>query len=135
MVHQQKWSKNRNRLLAQPLTTIANPVIHDKSDNQYANDTIAKPGDSDEDRTVTYADGSQVKQKDMTATGMIWQDTQNFISYNPGGAATLTPASNGGTITNYAEKPADATVGNVDMAKYLDWLGKHGYTLGDLQVQ
>jgi len=116
-------------------TIIANPVIHDKSDNQYARDTVAKPSDSDEDRTVTYRDGSTVKQKDMSTAGMRWLDTQEFITYNPGGAATITPASNGGSITTYAPKPADASVGKVDMAAYLTWLKDHGYTLGDLHLQ
>lgn len=62
---------------------ITNRILHDKSDNQYARDTVAKPADSNEDRTVTYQDGSTVKQKEMTAATMTWEDTQNFITYAP----------------------------------------------------
>jgi RHS repeat-associated protein len=116
-------------------TIIANPVIHDKSDNQYARDMVAKPADSNEDRTVTYQDGSTVKQKDMTTAGMTWLDTQNFITYNPAGVGAREEQSNGTIKETYAEKPADASVGTVDMAAYLTWLKAHGYTLGDLQVQ
>lgn len=116
-------------------TIIPNPVIHDKSDNQYARDTVAKPADSNEDRTVTYQDGSTVKQKDMTTAGMTWLDTQNFITYNPAGVGAREEQSNGTIKETYAEKPADASVGTVNMAAYLAWLKAHGYTLGDLQVQ
>jgi hypothetical protein len=35
----------------------------------------------------------------------------------------------------YAPKPADASVGTVDMAGYLDWLRGNGYTMGNLRVQ
>jgi RHS repeat-associated protein len=113
----------------------ANPVIHDKSDNQYARDTVAKPADNNEDRTVTYQDVSTVKQKDMTTAGMTWLDTQNFITYNPPDVGTREILFNGTIKETYAEKPADASVGTVDMTAYLAWLKAHGYTLGDLQVQ
>lgn len=116
-------------------TIIANPVIHDKSDNQYARDTVSKPADSNEDRTVTYQDGSTAKQKDMSTAGMTWLDTQNFITYNPAGVGRREEQSNGTVKETYAEKPADASVGTVDMEAYLTWLKAHGYTLGDLQVQ
>lgn len=123
------------KMLDAAFTIKANPVIHDKSDNQYVNDTIAKPSDSNEDRTVTYANGTTVKQKDITTAGMTWQDTQNYITYNPPGVGELKLQSNGAYKEIYAEKPADASVGTVDMTKYLSWLKDNGYSMGDLQVQ
>lgn len=123
------------KMLPSPNSTIPNPVLHDKSDNQYARDTVAKPADSNEDRTVSYQDGSTVKQKDMTTDGMTWLDTQNFITYNPAGVGTREEQSNGTIKETYAEKPADASAGTIDMTAYLAWLKAHGYTLGDLQVQ
>jgi hypothetical protein len=38
-------------------------------------------------------------------------------------------------MVEYAPKPADASVGTVDMAGYLDWLRGNGYTMGNLRVQ
>ena len=38
-------------------------------------------------------------------------------------------------MVEYAPKPADASVGTVDMAGYLDWLRRNGYTMGNLRVQ
>lgn len=108
---------------------------HDKSDNQYARDMVAKPADSKEDRSVTYQDGTKVKQKDMRTAGMTWLDTQNFITYNPPGEGASEVKSNGAIKETYADKPADASVGRVDMNAYLAWLKDHGYTLGDLQAQ
>lgn len=100
---------------------ITNRILHDKSDNQYARDTVAKPADSNEDRTVTYQDGSTVKQKEITAAIMTWEDTQNFITYNPPGEGKS--ISHGKTKTRkYADKPADYSVGAVNMAGYLNWL-------------
>lgn len=123
------------KMLDAAFTIKANPIIHDKSDNQYARDKVAKPADSNEDRTVTYQDGSTVKQKDMSTAGMTWQDTQNYITYNPPGVGELQLQSNGAYKEIYAEKPADASVGTVDMTKYLSWLKDNGYSMGDLQVQ
>ena len=71
----------------------------------------------------------------MTTAGMTWLDTQNFITYNPAGVGAREEQSNGTIKETYAEKPADASVGTVDMAAYLAWLKAHGYTLSDLQVQ
>lgn len=102
-------------------TVISNPVIHDKSDNQYC---LNGPGCS-EDRAVRGGAGGT--QRQMTGTGMTYADTGQFITYypsqrNPRGGQSRTPR-------------ADGSTGTVDMAKYLAWLRSNGYDIGNLQAQ
>jgi hypothetical protein len=105
-------------------TIIANPVIHDKSDNQYS--TTGNPWPGAEDRTVRYQNGTTTTQKNMAGTGMTFADTQKLISYLP-------PGINGdGTITRVPR--ADFVTGTVDMKAYLDWLNANGYNI-NLTVQ
>ncbi len=107
-------------------TIIANPVIHDKSDNQYAPSGRPLNG-KPEDRQVRYLDGTVTTQTQMTGTGMTWSDTGNFISYLP-------PGINGnGSITRTPR--ADFVTGTVDMQGYLNWLNANGYGLTNLTVQ
>ena len=96
------------------------PVIHDKSDNQYC---VRGPG-CDEDRTVNGGAGGT--QRRMTGTGMTFGDTGQFITYYP-------PQILRG---NLARSPrADASTGTVNMTEYLKWLRRNGYELGNLQVR
>jgi hypothetical protein len=103
----------------------ANPVVHDKSDNQYStNGAPVAPGI--EDRTVNYRDGRTSTQMAMNGAGMTWADTQKFISYLPAvkldrGQAIRFPSG-------------DYKTGTVDMQRYLDWLNKNGYNI-DMRVK
>jgi Uncharacterized alpha/beta hydrolase domain (DUF2235) len=121
---------------------IANPVIHDKSDNQYCTNGPGCAAPNGEDRQVRYRGGATTTQRNMVAagTGMSWQDTQlpgnsnatgpdqqPMISYAPPGID-----GNGVISRNPA---ADASTGTVNMTRYLQWLRDHGYNLGNLQVQ
>ena len=103
-------ARNAGVRVRDPLSNIpANPVIHDKSDNQYC---VGGPG------------GSGGTQRQMTGTGMTYADTAQFIRHYPAdinsdGTQTRTPR-------------ADASTGTVDMARYLQWLRDNGYELGNL---
>ena len=99
----------------------ANPVLHDKSDNQYC---LNGPGCS-EDRAITGGAGGT--QRRMTGTGMTYADTAQFISYYPAGINA------NGRLT--CAPRADASTGTVDMARYLAWLRGNGYELGNLGVR
>ena len=99
----------------------ANPIIHDKSDNQYCTNG---PGCS-EDRNVNGGAGGT--QRNMTGTGMTYADTGQFISYYPAGI------NSDGSVTRTPQ--ADASTGTVNMAGYLEWLRSNGYNLGNLQVR
>jgi len=93
-------------------TIIANPVIHDKSNNQgQSPDRPVDPynppaATTNDNRTVRYMDGSTTAQTQMTGTGMTTSDTYPFITNKFG---------------------SDSSVGTVDMAGYLSWLNQHGY--------
>jgi RHS repeat-associated protein len=106
-----------------PLSNVPlNPVLHDKSDNQYCVDA---PG-CDEDRTVTGGTGGGT-QRTMTGTTMAYGDTGQFISYYP--------ATVGDDGTQFRQPGANATTGEVNMTQYLAWLRSNGYNLGNLQAQ
>lgn len=105
---------------------IANPIVHDKSDNQYARDRV-KPSTANEDRQVRYMNGTSTTQKMMVGTGMTYADTLPFIQFNS--AATSNPG------LSLSPKPADFSSGTVNMAGYLQWLRNNGYDLGALKVQ
>ncbi|WP_158270477.1 RHS repeat-associated core domain-containing protein [Limnohabitans sp. Jir72] len=99
----------------------SNPVLHDKTDNQYC---LNGPGCS-EDRAVHGGSGGT--QRQMTGTTMTYADTGQFVSYYPpqlnsDGTQTRTPQS-------------DQSTGTVDMTAYLKWLRDNGYELGNLKVQ
>lgn len=111
-------------------TVPANPVIHDKSDNQYCLNGV--PCSDGEDREVHYGNGSKTTQRDMiAAAGMAWSDTQGgdpkFIDYLPSKPNRL------GTLVRVPR--ADFVTGTVNMQSYLKWLRENGYDLGNLQVQ
>jgi RHS repeat-associated protein len=107
---------------------IAQPVIHDKSDNQYCTSGPGCPIPKGEDRQVTYGNGTSTTQRQMVLPkGMNHSDTARFIRYLPPqwdaeGKITRTPGDN-------------SVTGTVDMKRYLEWLRGHGYDLGNLQVQ
>lgn len=130
-------------------TVIANPVIHDKSDairfgspkagstivndsawnNDYDIPATSIPGSGAEDREVRYRDDSgnittKTTQRAMTGTGMIFADTEQFITYTP---RLDMPKSLLGYTTNQT--------GTVDMQGYLNWLNANGYGLTKLTVQ
>jgi RHS repeat-associated protein len=107
-------------------TIIANPVIHDKSDNQYSTKGApVAPGI--EDRTVYYRDGKTSTQMAMTGAGMTWADTQKYISYLP----AVGPLDKGQMVRFPG---GDFVTGTVDMRGYLDWLNKNGYNI-NMKVQ
>ena len=103
---------------APPGTIIANPVLHDKSDNQYS--PTGAPAADGEDRQVRYGSGSTTTQRAMIASsGMNWSDTGQFISYLP-----RTIDQNGDVIPR-----ADFVTGTVDAQAYLNWLNANGYNI------
>lgn len=53
---------------------IPNPLI------QPPNSQV---GTGAEDREVRYMDGSKTKQRQMTGTGLTFEDTEQFITYDP----------------------------------------------------
>lgn len=89
-------------------TIIANPVLHDKSTNLYAQ-TGPIPTSTSEDRQVAFADGTVERQRDASIQGMSYGTTERYIQY-----------------TN---SPSGAVAGTVDMQAYLGWLDKNGYGL------
>jgi hypothetical protein len=105
-----------------PRTVIANPIVHDKSNNQ--NQLNGRP--TGEDRDVHYRDGTVVKQRQMVLPGMQFTDTEQFISYRP---SVLD--ANGNQVRSTVP---GAGTGTVDMAGYLAWLKANGYEL-NLTVQ
>jgi RHS repeat-associated protein len=107
---------------------IANPAIHDKSDNQYCTSGPGCPLPNGEDRRVNYGNGTSTTQRQMVLPkGMNHSDTGQFIRYLPAewdaeGKVMRMPGNNNVT-------------GTVHMKRYLEWLRGHGYDLGNLQVQ
>jgi RHS repeat-associated protein len=130
MVEQAKLSGVRMNAPREDI--IATPIIHDKSDNQYARDVGERPAGWDEDREVRYMNGQTTTQRRMTGTGMTHEDTLRYIEFNAGGRTQYNIDTG---MVEYAPKPEDASVGTVDMAGYLDWLRRNGYTMGNLRVQ
>ncbi len=115
-------ARNAGVRMLDPRTNIpSNPVIHDKSDNQYC---VGGPGCS-EDRQLHGGSGGT--QRRMTGTGMTYADTGQFIRYYP--------ADINGDGTQTRTPRANASTGTVDMARYLQWLRDNGYELGNLKVQ
>jgi hypothetical protein len=106
-------------------TIIANPVLHDKSDNQYSTNGAPLPPGI-EDRKVNYRDSKTSTQMAMTGARMTWADIQKFISYIP--ATKL----DRGQMVRFPS--GDYVTGTVDMRSYLEWLNKNGYNI-DMKVQ
>jgi hypothetical protein len=105
-----------------PITIIANPVLHDKSDNQLT--LTGAPDNYHEDREVRYANGGRTKQRQMNDRdlGMHFTDTTRFISYLP-----LTETDYEG---NTVRRPrTDFVTGTVNMQAYLAWLQQNHYGL------
>ena len=126
-----------------PLDSVAaNPIIHDKSDNQYC---TVKPGCArpyGEDRQVRYRNGTTDTQRAMVGAGngMSWLDTQQPGDPNTTGASqqpmiSYLPAGVNGNGTITRIPATDASTGTVNMPRYLQWLRDHGYKLGSLQAQ
>ncbi|MCS0581074.1 DUF2235 domain-containing protein [Massilia pinisoli] len=106
-------------------TISANPVLHDKSDNQYT--PTGAPAAYEEDRQVRYRDGTTTTQRNMGGDiKMHFSDTTQFISYLPG-----TTDADGNQVRN--PRP-DFVTGSVDMRAYLAWLNQNGYRI-NLTVQ
>lgn len=109
-------------------TIIANPVIHDKSDNQYSTASNGAPvAPGIEDRNVHYLNGKTTSQMAMAGTGMTWADTQKYISY----LRAVGPLDKGQYLFPLR---TDFVKGTVDMQGYLDWLNQHGYNI-NMKVQ
>ena len=85
---------------------IANPVLHDKSDNQYS--LTGSPQATGEDRQVRYRDGTTTTQRQMIGTGMTYNDTGSFITYLP-----RQTDINGNIVPR-----ADYVTGTVNMSAY-----------------
>lgn len=107
---------------AAPRTVIANPIVHDKTNNQ--NRLNGRP--TGEDRDVRYRDGVVVKQRQMVLPSMVFSDTEQFITYRPS-----VEDENGNLVRTTVP---GAGTGTVDMPGYLAWLRDHGYDL-NLTVQ
>lgn len=105
---------------AAPRTVPANPVLHDKSDNQYSTDG---PSPRIEDRTVRFQDGRTTTAMSMIGAGMTYADTRAFISYLPAEPGSISRTPRGDFVT-----------GTVDMKEYLKWLNDNGYGI-DLTVR
>jgi RHS repeat-associated protein len=101
-------------------TVIANPVLHDKSDNQYL--TSGWPAQPIENREVRRQDGTTTTETAMTGTGMTNADTKKYIDFLP---ATGQDAD--GNITRIPRK--DYVTGTVNMQGYLDWLNANDYKI------
>ncbi|MDB5727560.1 MAG: repeat-associated core protein, partial [Noviherbaspirillum sp.] len=99
---------------------IANPVLHDKSNNQFS--TTGSPSPIYEDRAVTYLNGKVTTQMNMTGTRMTFADTGQFISYLPPDGPFVD-----GVFTRIPRK--DFVTGTVDMKRYLEWLNANGYNI------
>jgi RHS repeat-associated protein len=89
-------------------TVIANPVLHDKSGNLYAQ-TGPTPTPTSEDRQVTFVDGTTERQRTASMSGMSFATAEKYI--------------------NYTNSPSGNVAGTVDMQAYLEWLDKNGYGL------
>lgn len=118
------WMLNQAAKAGVPVSTetspiIANPVLHDKSDNQLT--PTGAPTAYEEDRQVRYTNGATTTQRAMPGAGMEYADTGQFISYLPG-----TVDSEGNPIRN---PRADYVTGTINMPAYLEWLKQHGYDL------
>jgi RHS repeat-associated protein len=101
-----------------PGAIIANPVLHDKSDNLLS--PTGAPLADGEDRQVRYGNGSTTTQRAMIApSGMNWSDTGQFISYLP-----RMIDQDGDVIPR-----ADFVTGTVDAQAYLNWLNANGYNI------
>lgn len=117
------------KMLETNFAIAPNPVIHDKSDairfgsprngstlqndgqwnETYSITTNPIVGTGAEDREVRYLDGSKTKQRQMTGAGMTFEDTEQFITYDP------------------QRSRKDNVTGKVDMQAYLNWLNANGY--------
>ena len=118
------WMLNQAAKAGVPVSTetspiIANPVLHDKSDNQLT--PTGAPTAYEEDRQVRYTNGATTTQRAMPGAGMEYADTGQFISYLP-----ATVDSDGNPIRN---PRADYVTGTINMPAYLEWLKQHGYDL------
>lgn len=97
-------------------TIIANPVVHDKSDNIIG----GVPGPYGEDRQVRYRNGTNTTQRKMAfSSGMSNADTTKFIKYFP-----RDPLSRA-----WQQQQDLWQTGTVDMRGYLAWLNANGYNL------
>jgi len=93
-------------LSAEQTSIIANPVLHDRSRNLFANNGPA-PTQFGEDRVIRWRDGSTQRQRTTSINGVGYADVERYINYSP--------------------NPTGDTAGTVDMRGYLDWLGRNGY--------
>lgn len=62
-------------------TIIANPVLHDKSNNLLHGADTGGPTATSQDRDVRYRNGSTEKQRKTTLGVMSYADTVQFIKY------------------------------------------------------
>ena len=90
---------------------IASPLMHDKSLNLIHGAEKGGPTATSEDREVRYADGHVERQRATTSQLMTYADTLEYIKYK------RNPLS------------SDEISASVDVARYIDWLSKHGYNI------
>ncbi len=95
---------------------IANPVLHDKSNNLLHGADTGGPTATSQDRDVRYLNGSVEKQRKTTLGVMSYANTVQFIKYKPNPNAQ------------------DEIAGTVDMKGYLQWLKEHKYGI-DLTIR
>jgi hypothetical protein len=104
------------KMLNTPLTVIANPVLHDKSNNIQTG--LPTGGFFSEDRTVRYLDGSTTRQRAMNNIGMSYADIEpnNLINYT--NRSALPHSETQGRENDIMSNKT----GTVNMQAYLDWL-------------
>jgi hypothetical protein len=108
-------------------TIIANPIIHDKSNNIQT----GKPGGFfAEDRRVRYRGGTTVRQRAMTGAALTYAqiDSNQFIQYTDRAALprSTVPGQESNIMTNQT--------GTINMQAYRAWLVLNGYDI-NLTIQ
>lgn len=94
-------------------TIIANPVLHDKSANIYAQGGPA-PGPYGPDRLIRWRSSPEERQRKTFVDGVGYDDTTPYITYS----------------TN----PTNNISGTIKMNEYLNWLNGNGYDI-NMNVQ
>lgn len=118
-------------------TIKANPILHDKSENQLMFDPLTDETyfpttqRNKEDRDVRYMDGRTTKQMEMRGAVMTHADTEAFISYYKAQFKIVEVESE--SMGNYSTRVIDArkdhAVGTIDAKAYVAWLNRNGYNI------
>ena len=102
---------NNDLIIKKGWDTISDPVIHDKSSNLIHGAPDGGPRATSEDRSVTYADGSIIRERQTKSGTMTYADTVSLITYKADPLAF------------------DNISGTVDANAHIKWLYDHGYNI------